>query len=187
MPSNLKKGIKKVLYNEKYVKSVVGVAHYSFDLSYKEKMAFKFLMENLSGSFESPLYIALRLNGGNVYDTRMTLILDNKHFFGAKFSCRIVGEEPQYYMDTYKKVLEELDPQYVMKCKRAEQLQRLISFENQIKVCKNVPVEVHKWGRPISYTEIENVRDSLTVDDIMSARDYLLRANPVVTCQFNEK
>lgn len=185
MPSILKKGFKKVLYDEKYVKSVIDVVHFSFGLSYREKQAFNFLMENLSSSFESPLYKALRLNDGKVYKTELTSFVGNKHFCGANFSCRIVGEEPQYYIDTYKKVLEELDPQYVMKCKHTEQLRRLISFQHPINACKAVPGEVHEWGRPISYTEFENVRDSLTVDDIMSARDYLLQANPVVICCFN--
>ncbi len=180
LPEKIQTGFIENLYDNRYMMNRTTVTHFIQKLSHRDFLKFRLIMDNISGNLDSPLVVELRRNKGRAYSGDMIQFLSKSQYDMVQFYCRVVEDSPQYFEDTYFKVLSEVDSEFFAECKLKKQLKRAISFEIPVEVCRNKPSEVLFYGKPISYSEADNQNDSLTIEEIAEARDFLLKNPPVI-------
>lgn len=142
--------------------------------------ALEFLASCLSVSRNSPLFIELREKRGLVYEAGLC----SAHYSNERcvfgFICPTELKNFSLVEDIYRECLRNLDPKYVVKCQKQDQVSRKVDFTNPIATANDVVEWLTDSGHVPSFSERAEVKDNLTVEDVFRWRDYLLSTEPFV-------
>lgn len=149
-------------------------------LSIREESAIAFLRELLTKGLDSLLVKELRVKRGLVYSSNLCCLeqFPGKYKFELTLPTRRQNFEDG--RDIFREVLKKIDLDYIVSKQRARQVERKTLFKTAVGVCPGISWEILFRGRPFSYWEDEELQDSLTVEEVLRWRDYLLDADSTV-------
>lgn len=141
--------------------------------------ALEFLMQLLSTGMRSPLFLELREKTGLIYSLEWAL----QCYRDIWVTGLNIPVRPQHFgvvEETWRRVLECLDADFVVKCQKTRQLSRRTRFSRPLSRCYGLVQNLSSHGRNFTNWEIETTEDAVTVEDVLGWRDYFLNAPPFI-------
>lgn len=130
----------------------------------------------------TPLVSALREKMGATYDSHLTKAVQtpNPYPFCFRIFVRLGEENFDQAHELALKTIREISPDRIIAEHVKRQRGRCTNFTHPIKECHNAVDEILINGYPVPYRDAEIRNDSLTLDQVLAWRDYLVNHNPII-------